>query len=172
MEEKQEFIVDTEPKADWAFRKLKEIKEEEEKQKEKYKAHKEELEEWNKAKLGALEASKEHFTILLEDYYKEEKAKDPKFELDTPAGRLSFSYKSKWEYEDEELKKCLWERGLDNYLKVTSSIKKADIKKAFKPLEDGFVYDENGEKLEGVRIIKEPSFNLTLREAKWKEGEF
>ena len=71
MEEKKEFVVDTEPKADWAFRKLKEIKAEEEKQKEKYKAHKEELEKWNKAKLGALEASKEHFTILLKDYFPE-----------------------------------------------------------------------------------------------------
>ena len=166
------FEVDSEVKANWAFNRLREIREEREKHQAKYKAHKDELEEWNKSKTDALDKSEEYFTELLKVYYHEEKEKDPDYELDTPAGRLSTTMRKKWDYEDEKLVEYLESHDFEDLVKVTKRAKKADIKKAFTPLEDGFVYDSNGEKVEGIRIKDELGYNLTLRESKWKAGKF
>lgn len=134
--------------ATWAFRKLRAI---EEKVNElNVVADKEisRVKEWLSNEVKSLEADKEYFEGLLSAYYIEERAKDKKFKLTTPYGKVTSRKTEKYIYEDEQ---AIMDYCNMNELDVIR-IKEELDKSAFKKICKGGVNQETGEVVPGVRV--------------------
>lgn len=51
----------------------------------------------------------------------------------------------------------LEQRGFTDFVKTTKKLNQADMKKAFNVSDDGTVIDDNGEVLDGIRMIEKPT---------------
>lgn len=134
--------------ATWAFRKLRAI---EEKVNElNVVADKEisRVKEWLSNEVKSLEADKEFFEGLLSAYYIEEKAKDKKFKLSTPYGKVTSRKTEKYIYEDVQ---AIMDYCNMNELDVIRVKEELD-KSAFKKICKGGVNQETGEVVPGVRV--------------------
>jgi hypothetical protein len=78
---------------------------------------------------------------------------DPDFKsVSTPFGKVGFrKQQPKWNYDDQKLVAFLNENELYDFVRVKEEPMKAEIKKHFK-VEDGRVYDENGQQVEGITV--------------------
>lgn len=142
--------------ATWAFRKLRAI---EEKVNElNVVADKEisRVKEWLSNEVKSLEADKEYFEGLLSAYYIEERAKDKKFKLTTPYGKVTSRKTEKYIYEDEQ---AIMDYCNMNELDVIR-IKEELDKSAFKKICKGGVNQETGEVVPGVRVEKVESISI------------
>lgn len=157
-EEREGFKIENLEGATWAFRKLRAIESKEADIKAIAEEEINRVNSWKEKELEQYAKDKEYFNYLLEEYYRAEKAKDKKFKLSTPYGKVTARKSSKWIYEDEE--------GLLNYLKgnepscirTKEDINKTELKKLFK---DG-VNAETGEILPFVRIEEEESISVKV----------
>ena len=134
--------------ATWAFRKLRAI---EEKQKEITAIAIEEklrIDEWLSNESKSLNDDKAYFEGLLSAYYIEERAKDKKFKLSTPYGKVTSRKTEKYIYEDEQ---AIMDYCNMNELDVIR-IKEELDKSAFKKICKGGVNQETGEVVPGVRV--------------------
>ena len=134
--------------ATWAFRKLRAI---EEKQKEITAIATEEkqrVEEWLSKETKSLNDDKAYFEGLLSAYYIEERAKDKKFKLSTPYGKVTSRKTEKYIYEDEQ---AIMDYCNMNELDVIRVKEELD-KSAFKKICKGGVNQETGEVVPGVRV--------------------
>lgn len=156
-EVRESFAINDLQGATWAFRKLRAI---EEKQKEITAIAIEEklrIDEWLKNESKSLNDDKAYFEGLLSAYYIEERAKDKKFKLSTPYGKVTARKTEKYIYEDEEAIKdycCM------NELDVIRVKEELD-KTAFKKLCKGGVNQATGEIVPGVRVEKVE--NITIK---------
>lgn len=157
-EEREGFKVDSLESATWVFRKLRAIENKEAEIKAVAEEEINRVTVWREKELDQYSKDKEYFNFLLQEYYREEKAKDKKFKLSTPYGKVTARKSNKWIYEDEE--------GLLNYLKgnepslirTKEEINKTELKRLFK---DG-VNKETGEILPFVRIEEEESISVKV----------
>ena len=101
---------------------------------------------------------KEYFNYLLEEFYRGEKAKDKKFKLSTPYGKVSSRKATKWIYEDENSLLEYLKNNEVSCIRVKEEINKTDLKKLFK----NGVNQETGEILPFVRIEEEESISIKV----------
>lgn len=155
-ERKEEFRVSDLQGATWAFRKLRAI---EEKQKEITAIATEEkqrIDEWLSNESKSLNDDKAYFEGLLSAYYIEEKAKDKKFKLSTPYGKVTSRKTEKYIYEDVQ---AIMDYCNMNELDVIRVKEELD-KSAFKKICKGGVNQETGEVVPGVRVEKVESISI------------
>ncbi len=134
--------------ATWAFRKLRAI---EEKVNElNVVADKEisRVKEWLSNEVKSLEADKEYFEGLLSAYYIEERAKDKKFKLSTPYGKVTSRKTEKYIYEDVQVIMDYCNMNELDVIRVKEELDKT----AFKKICKGGVNQETGEVVPGVRV--------------------
>ena len=134
--------------ATWAFRKLRAI--ESKKAEIKAVADKERanIELWEQQEIKQYEADREYFEGLLSAYYVEQRAKDKKFKLSTPYGKVSSRKTEKYIYEDEQAIKDYCNVNEIDAIRVKEELDKA----AFKKLCKGGINQETGEIVLGVRV--------------------
>lgn len=147
-ESREVFSINDLQGATWAFRKLRAI---EEKQKEITAIAIEEklrIDEWLSNESKSLNDDKAYFEGLLSAYYIEERAKDKKFKLSTPYGKVTSRKTEKYIYEDEQ---AIMDYCNMNELDVIR-IKEELDKSAFKKICKGGVNQETGEVVPGVRV--------------------
>lgn len=154
--EREGFKIDSLEGATWAFRKLRALTEKQEEVKKIAAAEIEKVEIWRDKELENYANDKAYFEGLLTDYYVEERAKDSKFKLSTPYGKVTSRKSKKWVYESEEqlLKYCK-----DNKIpavRVKEELDKAGLKKIYK---DG-INAETGELLPFVHIDESTSITV------------
>ena len=134
--------------ATWAFRKLRAI--ESKKAEIKAVADKERanIELWEQQEIKQYEADREYFEGLLSAYYVEQRAKDKKFKLSTPYGKVSSRKTEKYISEDEQAIKDYCNVNEIDAIRVKEELDKA----AFKKLCKGGINQETGEIVPGVRV--------------------
>lgn len=154
--EREGFKIDSLEGATWAFRKLRALTEKQEEVRRIAEEEIAKIEAWRDNEVDVYTNDKNYFEGLLTEYYVEERAKDKKFKLNTPYGKVSSRKSKKWIYESEEqlLKYCK-----DNKIpavRVKEELDKTALKKLFK---DG-VDKESGEILPFVRIDETESITV------------
>lgn len=155
-EVKESFKIENLEGATWAFRKLRAINSKAIEIKAIADAERSRINAWEEQQLKQFESDTEYFEYVLSEYYKAEKAKDSKFKLSTPYGKVSSRKSSKWIYEDEEvLKQYVKDNDIDA-IRIKEELDKTNLKKICK---DG-VNQETGEILPGVRIEETESITV------------
>ena len=156
-EVKESFKIENLEGATWAFRKLRAINTKAIEIKAIADAERLRINAWEEQQLKQFESDTEYFESLISSYFVEERAKDKKFKLSTPYGKVSSRKSSKWIYEDEEmLKQYVKDNDIDA-IRIKEELDKTSLKKICK---DG-VNQETGEILPFVRI--EESETITVK---------
>ncbi|MBE6050621.1 MAG: hypothetical protein E7214_08200 [Clostridium sp.] len=156
--EREGFKIDSLEGATWAFRKLRALSEKQEEAKKIADEEIAKIEAWRDNEIDAYANDKNYFEGLLTEYYVKERAKDKKFKLSTPYGKVTSRKTKKWVYESEEqlLKYCK-----DNKIpavRVKEELDKAGLKKLYK---DG-VNAETGELLPFIHIDESTSITVKV----------
>lgn len=157
-EEREGFKIENLEGATWAFRKLRAIENKETEIKSIAEEEINRVNDWKEKELEQYAKDKEYFSYLLEEYYRAEKAKDKKFKLSTPYGKVTARKSNKWIYEDEERLLEFLKGIYSSCIRVKEEINKTEVKKLFK---DG-VNAETGEILPFVRIEEEESIYVKV----------
>lgn len=157
-EEREGFKVDSLESATWCFRKLRAIAEKEAEIKTVAEEEINRINDWKEKELDQYAKDKEYFNYLLEEFYREERAKDKKFKLSTPYGKVSSRKATKWIYEDENSLLEYLKNNEVSCIRVKEEINKTDLKKVFK----NGVNQETGEILPFVRIEEEESISIKV----------
>ncbi|CUQ09672.1 phage protein [Clostridium paraputrificum] len=147
-EVREGFKIENLEGATWAFRKLRAIENKEADIKAIAEEEIARITAWRDAELKQYEGDKQYFSFLLEEYYKNEKAKDKKFKLSTPYGKVTARKSNKWNYENEEALVKYLKDNKPELVRVKEEVNKTELKKVFK---DG-VDKETGEILPFVTI--------------------
>ena len=157
-EEKQEgFKIENLEGATWAFRKLRAIASKKAEIEVVAAEEISRIEAWKKSESEKYKNDTEYFESLISAYFTEERAKDKKFKLSTPYGKVSTRKVKKWIYEDEEsLKKYIKKNGI-KAIRTKEEIDKASLKELYK---DG-VDQETGEMLPFIKV--EETETLTVK---------
>lgn len=156
-EVKESFKIENLEGATWAFRKLRAINSKAIEIKALVDAERLRINAWEEQQLKQFESDTEYFESLISAYFVEERAKDKKFKLSTPYGKISTRKVSKWIYENEEaLKKYVKENDIDA-IRIKEELDKTSLKKICK---DG-INQETGEFIPFVRI--EESETITVK---------
>ena len=161
--ESEQFKIDTPEKADWALRKYAQAK----KAVDEFTRQRDDMiaqaNEW------LAEVSKEHLETmrrmesLLMEYHREQLRQNPKAKTITrPAGTLKSVTRNKWHYRENDLLKWLKEHRPD-LVRVKEEPNKDQLKKVAKVHANGFVYTEDGEKIEGVMVTPETKFSIEVK---------
>ncbi|MDU1279170.1 MAG: host-nuclease inhibitor Gam family protein [Clostridium sp.] len=156
-EQRESFKIENLEGATWAFRKLRAITEKEAEIKDTADKEIEVIANWRDKELEQYAKDKEYFNFLLEEFYRVEKAKDKKFKLSTPYGKVTARKTAKWEYEEETLKDYIRSNDLP-FIRVKEEIDKAGLKKCFK---DG-INTETGEVIPGITIEEVESISVKV----------
>lgn len=147
-EVREAFAINDLQGATWAFRKLRAI---EEKQRELTSIAIEEknrIDEWLSKESKSLDDDKAYFEGLLSAYYIEERAKDKKFKLTTPYGKVTSKKTEKYIYEDEQATMDYCNMNELDVIRIKEELDKS----AFKKICKGGVNQETGEVVPGVRV--------------------
>lgn len=146
------FIVDSIEKANWCFRKLKEIDDKEKEIEQLADKELERIERWRERELEAYQGSKEHFQGMLELYYRTEKEKNDKFKLSTPYGQVtSRKQQPKFIRDDEKLLGWI-RKSKPEMVKIKESPDWESLKKDI--IVDGDkAITTDGEVVEGVEVV-------------------
>lgn len=134
--------------ATWAFRKLRAIEAKKAEIKAIADEEKARIELWEEQQLKQYEADTEFFEGAISAYFIEERAKDKKFKLSTPYGKVSSRKTEKYIYEDEQAIKDYCNVNEIDAIRVKEELDKT----AFKKLCKGGINQETGEVVPGVRV--------------------
>lgn len=159
IEKSESFQVTNLDSANWAFKKLEALKAKENEINEVAEKELDRIKYWQSEELASIEKDKEYFEYLVTDYYKREKENDKHFKLSTPYGKVTSRKGAKvFEVKNEQgVIDQLEQRGFTDFVKTTKKLNQADMKKAFNVSDDGTVIDDNGEVLDGIRMIEKPT---------------
>lgn len=169
VEEREAFEIKDLSGADWCFEKLQAIKKQRDELVEyadeqiaKYKNFKEET-------IKKAEDDEAYFKGLLQIYTDKRLAEDKNFKLKTANGTASYGkVNKKWNWQDEGATiKALKDTGHTDFIKVTESLDKVNLKKSLTVAGDSVV-DENGEIIEGIKITEYRNFNVKYWGGLWK----
>lgn len=159
------FVIDSDDKADWALRKIKEAENEIEKAEYFAESQIRQIENWKVKQTDGHRDSIEYFQSLLAEYAQRKREEDPKFKSITlPSGNVGFRKKPvKWVYNDEQVLKTLESENMNDFIKVEKKIDKRSIKKAFEAAGDKVINPETGQVIEGIEVLDQgESLNVRL----------
>lgn len=142
------FKIDNLEGATWAFRKLRAIESKKAEIKAIADEEKARIDLWEEQQLKQYEVDTEFFEGAISAYFIEERAKDKKFKLSTPYGKVSSRKTEKYIYEDEQAIKDYCNVNEIDAIRVKEELDKA----AFKKLCKGGINQETGEVVPGVRV--------------------
>jgi phage host-nuclease inhibitor protein Gam len=114
--------------------------------------------EWLNKETKQLQGIEAYYEFLLTDYYQQEKAKNPKFKLTTPSGKVSSRTTKKYTWDDEKVMEYLETNDLIELVRVKKEIDKAEIKRRF----DGNVNPVTGEVVDGITIEEHTSISVKV----------
>lgn len=157
----QGFVIDNIDKATWAFRRIAALKADNAEYEETAQKEIERIMSWCQRHTLANNASIDGLVAMLAEYCRNEKAKNSKFKLSTPYGGGYYRQnKPELIYADDAADK-LAERGLDEFVRISKSVNKAELKKHIVVTQDGKVATEDGEILDFIEAVpKEDTFVL------------
>ncbi|MFW6028711.1 MAG: host-nuclease inhibitor Gam family protein [Halanaerobiales bacterium] len=153
-EEKEQFEINTDDKADWALQKIKELKEKKEEKKELAEKRKYQIDQWEEKQTKKIDKQINNLESLLEDYAFKLKEEDKEFKTkDLPFGKIQFrKQRPKWNYEDEDKLLEYAEKNMTDIIKTKKKISKKDLKKKVEIAGNKVINPETGEVIEGVSI--------------------
>ena len=155
-EGKDQFEITNLQGATWCFRKLRAIEDKVEEVTSVAALEIDRITQWLTGETKSLEEDKAYFEGLLNAYYIKERAKDKKFKLSTPYGKITARKTKKWTYDEEIVKAYVKAEELP-FIRVKEELDKSALKKAFK---DG-INTETGEYVPGI-VIEEIE-NITVK---------
>lgn len=159
IEELEGFKITNIDEANWAFRKIRALKEEVKETNLLADKEIERIENWREKEIKTSIDNIEYFEGILTEYYMKLRSENPKAKLNTPYGKVTSRKSKKWNYQnEEEILKYLKENEYSDLIKVKEDINKAELKKMFK---DG-VNKETGEVLPGLEIKEEESISVKV----------
>lgn len=159
--EEDRFIVDSPEKADWALYKLREVNNTIKQNKKLADENHERVDKWLEHENAKANNSKEYFESLLQEYFANEKAKNPNFKFSSPNGTLSSrKQQDNWIYEENKLIDALKDT---EFVTSVPKLEKGLFKKSAKKGLDGLsvvgnkvVNTNTGEVIDGVQIQEQP----------------
>lgn len=131
-EVREGFKIENLETANWAFRKLRAIEQKENEIKELAQIEIDRINSWKENELNQNEGTKQYFEFLLSEYFKNEKAKDKKFKLSTPYGKVTVRKSKSWKYENEDALIQYLKDNEPGLVRSKEEINKAELKKVFK----------------------------------------
>lgn len=153
------FIIKDESGAIWAMEKYRESKikasEVEDAADKLIKAKTDPVIRWRDAELKREQDNQAYFSNLLIQYYKSQKASNPKYRLSTPYGKLTERSYKKWDYDEETLLNWLSANNPE-LIRTKLEIDKVSLKKLYKDAVD----EETGEVVEGISIQNEKTYTI------------
>lgn len=165
--ERESFTVTDDQQANWALRKIKQAQQKQEANNALALAEINKIEEWNKSENEKAQTDIDYFQGLLAGYALQKRNEDPKFKsLKLPNGRIRFTKQQpQWKYDDETVLQALKDAELNDFIQVTETPKKADIKKVFNVVGDSVINPDTGEIIEGITIEeREDKFGVVIDE--------
>ena len=156
-ETKEVFEINDLAGATWCFRKLRAIENKKEDIITLAALEIDRITQWLTNETKSLEADKTYFEGLLNSYYVKERAKDKRFKLSTPYGKVTARKTRKWTYDEDIVKAYIKAEELP-FIRIKEELDKAAIKKAFK---DG-VNTETGEYIPGITIEEIESITVKI----------
>lgn len=117
------------------------------------------------ARAEALEQKKAYFEMLVIGYYNHQRAKNPRYQLKTPWGKVT-QRKTKSPIWNDETATVEWLKatGRGELVKVEESLKKADLKKAFTVANGHYVDESTGEIVPGVAVEEKTTVKVSTEE--------
>lgn len=148
-EEKEQFVIDTPEKADWALKKLQEIKRQQLEVDKRADEQIKPVEDWRKKELGKLSDSEVYFTMLLTEYADNNRDKDNKFRFSSPYGKIYTRKTKKWTYNEQ---KVIDEYKNTGVVQNVPKLNKNELKKRVEFINGKPVDKETGAVVDGVEI--------------------
>lgn len=153
IDKKEPFKVTNNSSADWVLRKLAALEAQENSNNQLAQQNIDRIKKWRDKKSQETQQSREYFEFLLTDYFNQQRAKDPKFKLDTPNGCVSArKVPRKWKYDEKNLVKSLKDAGAKEFIRIKEEPDKKALKKSAQVTDAGDVVTEDGVKLEGAHV--------------------
>lgn len=119
-------------------------------------AEKKRIEIWLDKENKAIESKIDYFKGLLQAYYTEQKAQNPKYRLSTPYGKVySRKQQPQFVYEANQLIDWLKEKGYTEYISKVEAPKWGEFKETVK-VDGNRIIDANGEVVDAVKVIPQP----------------
>lgn len=160
-EEKEQFVIDTPEKADWALKKLQEIKRQQLEVDKRADKEIKPIEDWRKKEIGKLSDSEIYFTMLLTEYANNNRDKDNKFRFSSPYGKIYTRNSVDWSYDD---KKLIEEYKNTDVVKSKLTLNKNELKKRVELINGKPVDKETGAVVDGVEIEEVSKVNVKTEE--------
>ena len=159
---KERFKINDIGSANWTFRKIKSLQETVQENKILANEEKKRVDSWLQKENSQAEQSIEFFEHLIKDYLESERSKDKKFKLTTPYGKASVRKSKSWDFDNEKVINNLKNIGMNEFIKIEESIKKADLKKQLTVTEVGTVANSDGEVIEGITVSDKETVSITI----------
>lgn len=160
-EEKEQFVIDTPEKADWALKKLQEIKRQQLEVDKRADEQIKPVEDWRKKELGKLSDSEVYFTMLLTEYADNNRDKDNKFRFSSPYGKIYTRKTKKWTYNEQ---KVIDEYKNTDVVQNVPKLNKNELKKRVEFINGKPVDKETGAVVDGVEIEEVSKVNIKTEE--------
>lgn len=152
--EQERYHVTTDVEAGKQFQKLAELDQQENELKEQKQAYVNQINEWFKRKMNAINGAKDNAQALINEY----RLTKPDGKVDTPYGQIIVRHSTKTKYDDKVLADFL----KDSHPELLKySVNKVELKKAVKNV-DGKAVDENGEVISGIQFEQAESISYKL----------
>lgn len=161
-EDNNEFVVDSDEKASWCLRKIRQIKEKQEKNEKlaqelisKLREEIKEIEKWRDEENDKLQNSIDFFESKLYNYALKLREDDPELKTySLPFGKLKFrKQRPKWKYKDDKLLEFL-EDNYPDLVRVKKKPDKRNLKKTAEVNGNKVVLPDTGEIIEGVKVVE------------------
>lgn len=160
-EEKEQFVIDTPEKADWALKKLQEIKRQQLEIDKRADEQIKPIEDWRKKEIGKLSDSEIYFTMLLTEYANNNRDKDNKFRFSSPYGKIYTRKTKKWTYDEQ---KVIAEYKNTDVVQNVPKLNKKELKKRVEFVNGKPVDKETGAVVDGVEIEEVSKVNVKTEE--------
>lgn len=140
----ERFKIDNLSKANWAFRKLAAIESKENEIKDLAAQEIDRIKQWEAGELKHYSGDRDWLEFLLEEYFREEIAKDDKFRCKTPYGSISQrKQQPAYKYDDDLIIERLKELNKDDLVEeeLVRSVNKNNLKKELEIIENIYLID-------------------------------
>lgn len=168
VEEQEGFVIDTEQKANWALRKIKQLQDKMDANADLAAEEIAKVEAWEKEVNEGLHQSILFFTGLLEQYHRGVYAKDPEAKtIKLPHGQLKMrAQQPEFRRDNDKLLAWLESKGTIGkaYIKIAKSPHWGELKERLRIAGDRMVDPETGEVVPGVEVVeREPKFSVEVK---------
>lgn len=167
-EQKEEFVIDSDAKANWALRKIKRLKKKQKENEEfaaseieKIEEEIKEIKDWRDSENEKLQRNIDYFENLLHNYAMQLRKEDPDLKTyKLPFGQLQFrAQRPKWKYDEERLLESVKKTDLGlTCIDIIEKVNKNALKKSdlIEVVGNKIVIKDTGEVLDGVLVENRP----------------